>query len=134
MQALQNKQIVADAMHALAQGDMRPFYDAWADDVVWRQMAVSGPWSQAFRGKAAASEQLFIPLRAQYADRYTNMATNVLADGDHVVVECRGAVTLKNGRHYGNQYCFVIRMADGKMLEVREYLDTALANDVLEPV
>lgn len=26
-----------------------------------------------------------------------------------------------------NSYCFVIRMKDGKMVELREYMDTALA-------
>lgn len=134
MSASENKQIVAAAMEALAKGDMRPFYEAWADDFVWRPMAVSGPWSRVFHGKDVASEQLFKPLRAQYADRYTNMATNILAEADFVVVECRGAVTLKSGKHYGNRYCLVIQMADGKMKEVREYLDTALANEVLEPV
>jgi uncharacterized protein len=43
-------------------------------------------------------------------------------------------VTLKSGKTYNNRYCFVIEMADGKMREVREYLDSALAEAVLEPL
>jgi ketosteroid isomerase-like protein len=34
---------------------------------------------------------------------------------------------------YNNRYCLVIRMKDGKMREVREYMDTALAEAVLDP-
>lgn len=129
-----NRAIVTAAMDALATGDQRLFYDAFADDIVWRPMPVRGPWSHAVQGKEAARDQLFVPLRRQYADRYTNTATNILADGDFVVVECKGAVTLKSGKAYNNQYCFVIRMEDGRMKEVREYLDSALAEAVLEPL
>lgn len=129
-----NRAIVTAAMDALATGDQSLFYDAFADDIVWRPMPVRGPWSHAVQGKEAARDQLFVPLRRQYADRYTNTATNIVAEGDIVVVECMGAVTLKSGEAYNNQYCFVIRMEDGRMKEVREYLDSALAEAVLEPL
>ena len=31
------------------------------------------------------------------------------------------------GEDYNNSYCFVIRMRGGKLVELREYMDTALA-------
>lgn len=133
-QTQRNKEIVTAAMDALASGDQSLFYAAFADDVTWRPMPVQGPWSQAFHGKEVARDRLFAPLRKQYADRYTNTATHIFAEGDHVIVECRGAVTLKSGKRYDNQYCFVIRMENDRMKEVREYLDSALAEAVLEPV
>lgn len=129
---IENKRIVTEAMDALARGDSRPFYEAWTEDFVWRPMA-TGRWARAYHGKTVARDELFLPLRAQYADRYTNTASHIFADGAFVVVECQGRVTLKSGKPYNNQYCFVIRMADGKMCEVREYFDTALSDAVLEP-
>ncbi|MFN3513063.1 MAG: nuclear transport factor 2 family protein [Phenylobacterium sp.] len=128
-----NKQIVAKAMQDLAAGDSRAFYEAMAEDVVWRPM-VGGVWSAVHHGRERARDDLFAPLRRQYASVYTNTATNIFAEGDVVVVEARGAVTLKSGKAYNNRYCFVIEMADGKMREVREYLDSALAEAVLEPL
>jgi uncharacterized protein len=37
----------------------------------------------------------------------------------------------KKGQPYNNVYCFVIRIADGKMRELEEYVDTALVDAVL---
>lgn len=128
-----NRALVADAMDALSRGDSRPFYDLWADDIVWRPMT-AGVWGQVLRGKHVARDGLFVPLRRQYATTYTNTAERILADGDMVIVEARGAVTLTSGKPYNNTYCFVIQMKDGKMIEVREYMDSALAEAVLEPL
>lgn len=127
-----NKQIITEAMQALAGGDTRPFYEAMADDCVWRPMN-RGVWSKSHHGKAAMRDELFGPLRRQYATAYTNTPSRIVADGDVVVVEADGAVTLSSGKPYNNQYCFVIQMRDGKMVEVREYMDTALSEAVLEP-
>jgi ketosteroid isomerase-like protein len=128
-----NKQIITHAMTALAAGDSTPFYEAMADDCVWRPMC-EGPWSRVHHGREQARDELFAPLRRQYAGPYTNTATHIFADGDTVIVEAKGAVALKSGGAYNNRYCFVIEMSGGKMKEVREYLDSGLANTVLEPL
>jgi uncharacterized protein len=44
-----------------------------------------------------------------------------------LVVLARGQVRTIRGEDYNNSYCFVSRMRDGKMVELREYMDTALA-------
>jgi len=128
-----NRALVTAAMEALAGGDSRPFYDLWADDVVWRPMA-GGVWGKVLHGKRAARDELFVPLRRQYATTYTNTPERIFADGDFVIVEARGAVMLKSGKPYNNAYCFVIHMKDGRMTEVREYMDNALAVATLEPL
>lgn len=129
----QNRAIVTAVMDALATGDSQPFYEAFAEDVVWRPMT-AGVWGEVHHGRKTARDRLFRPLREQYATTYTNTATRILAEGDVVVVEALGAVTLKSGKAYNNTYCFVITMKDGRMTEVREYLDSALAEAVLEPL
>jgi ketosteroid isomerase-like protein len=132
-QTEQNRALVTAAMQALAGGDSRPFVEAWSEDFVWRPM-VGGVWGKTFHGKQSCREELFRPLMAQYANRYTNTPDRIFADRDTVIVECRGAVTLTSGKPYNNTYCFVITMEDGKMAEVREYLDSALAEATLEPL
>ena len=42
----------------------------------------------------------------------------ILADGDHVVVECKGDAATVTGERYANTYCFVIRLADGRLKEL----------------
>lgn len=63
--------------------------------------------------------------------RYTfNSAT---AEGDRVVVEAEGDAVTHDGRPYRNQYCFVCKVADGKVVEVNEYFCTKMADEVLWP-
>jgi ketosteroid isomerase-like protein len=38
-----------------------------------------------------------------------------------------------SGEHYANTYCLVIRMADGRLREMTEYMDTGLVQRVLQP-
>ena len=54
-----------------------------------------------------------------------------VAEGDHVVVQCRGKVTTKAGQPYNNHYCFVCRLSGGKLRELTEYMDTELAAQAL---
>lgn len=132
MDASSNKQIVRDVFAELAKGDGRPFGDLMAEDFCWTVTGTT-KWSKTYRGKEAVLKQLFEPLMKQFADRYTNTAQRIHADGDFVIVECKGRVTTTSGKPYNNTYCMVIRMADGKMKELTEYLDTALVESALQP-
>ena len=58
-------------------------------------------------------------------------ATRFIADEDCVVVEARGKNTTKGGNAYDNAYCYVFRLANGKLVEMTEYLDTELVTSVL---
>jgi ketosteroid isomerase-like protein len=78
-------------------------------------------------------EQLFKPLFAQFATPYTNRALRFIAEDDHVVVECRGSVQTVRGEAYNNSYCYVCRFEGGRLRELTEYMDTALAEAVLAP-
>jgi ketosteroid isomerase-like protein len=130
MNASENKRILQEAFGALAEGNGRPFGELMADDFCWTVTGTT-KWSRTYRGKLEVQSELIRPLFARFASRYTNTATRFIAEGDHVVVECRGHVTTNAGARYDNQYCYVIRMAEGRMKELTEYMDTALAVRVL---
>lgn len=132
MEATANRQTIEAVFAALAQGDGRPFDSAMADDVVWRVMG-SGPWARAYRGKAAVRDELQRPLFANFATRYRCRPERIIAEGDSVVVQAKGEVTTRKGAPYHNHYCFVIRMRDGRIAEIVEYMDTALVDAVLAP-
>ncbi|MFZ3321099.1 MAG: nuclear transport factor 2 family protein [Usitatibacter sp.] len=61
----------------------------------------------------------------------TYTAKRMTAEGDFVVVECRGEVTTVGGKPYNNEYCWVCRIENGKISELTEYMDTALASAAL---
>jgi uncharacterized protein len=125
-----NKQLVAALFAALAQGDLRPFGEAMAEDFSWT-ITGHGPWAGTWRGREAVRRELLAPLFAQFAGTYRNRALRIVAEGDTVVVECRGSVATRAGRRYDNHYCYLIEMRDGRLHALTEYMDTALAEAVL---
>jgi uncharacterized protein len=117
----------------LAKGNGQPFVDAMREDFAWK-ISGQGPWARTWQDRDNVRTGLFRPLFAQFATRYLNTATRFVAEGNTVVVECKGNVATTRGDRYDNDYCYVCRFAeDGKLISLTEYMDTALAERVLEP-
>ena len=54
---------------------------------------------------------------------------NVLADGDHVILQWEGNTKHRStGAPYHQTYCWVMRFGDGQIREVTAYLDTELVS------
>ena len=130
MSAAENKQLMQNIFSELAKGNGKPFVENLADDICWTIIG-STKWSRTYRGKEAVLAELLRPLFAQFADQYTNTAHRFIAEDDYVVVECRGRVTTKSGAPYNNTYCWVCRVAGGKLQELTEYMDTELVTAAL---
>lgn len=52
------------------------------------------------------------------------------AEGERVAVETESYAELNNGRIYNNDYHFLFIVRDGKIHQVKEYLDTIHTNEV----
>ena len=128
----ENKALVKRIMEARAQGDHRPFRAAMADHFVWRITGTTA-WSGTYNGKVDVIERLLRPLYAQFTSPSRINPTRILADEDYVVVQCDGDATTLSGERYANTYCFVIRLQDGMLRELTEYMDTALVDRALQP-
>ena len=85
-----------------------------------REFPLDPDRSKTYEGKRAVIDELLRPLFAQFSDRYTNTAHRFVAEGDCVVIECQGRVTTKSGKPYHNSYCWICRIADGKLQELTE--------------
>ena len=132
MTTAENKALIQTIMEARSRRDPAPFIAAMADDFVWR-ITGSTSWSGEYVGKTEVRERLLKPLHAQFVAPTRLTASRILADGDYVVAECKGDATTVSGERYVNTYCFVMRLADGKLKELTEYMDTALVERVLKP-
>lgn len=128
-----NHALIRRIFEATAVGDGRPFVEAIADDCVWRARG-AGTWSGDYRGKTQIIKELLGPLgRRIEGGRARTVATRIHDAGDFVVVEAEGRNRTVDGADYDNQYCFVIRLSEGRMVEIVEYLDTELAERALGP-
>lgn len=130
MGTAENKQLLQTIFAATAQGDSRPLVDAMADDFRWT-IAGNGRWARSYDGKQAVLTELFPVLRERIEGRIKMIPQRILADDDHVIVEARGDNVTKAGVPYNNSYCFVFRLAAGKLAEVTEYMDTELVTAAL---
>src|SRR5262245_35481035 len=130
MGAAENKQLMQRIFSELAKGNGKPFIESMADDFCWTVTGAT-KWSRTYQGKQSVLDDLMKPLFSQFADQYTSTAHRFIAEDDYVVVECRGRVTTKAGTPYNNTYCLVCRIADGKLQELTEYLDTELVTAAL---
>ena len=126
MDASDNKQIVKLAFDGLARADPTAFVEAMSEDLTWIIEGQS-KLSRRYEGKSAVQNALIPALFANFATEYRNIAEEIISEDNRVVVLARGEVRTVRGEEYNNSYCFVIRMRDGKIAEVREYCDTALA-------
>ncbi len=128
-----NKKLVRAAFEALGNSDARPLYDLMRDDFAWIIEGQSR-FSRSYEGKEAVKRDLLTPLFEAFATPYRFTIDEIIAEAETVVVRGRGEVRTKAGQDYNNSYCFVLRLEDGQLVELREYLDTALVERVFGAV
>ena len=125
----ENKQVVLDFYEAGARGDMDACFALLADDVTWSNIG-STKFSGTYVGKQAIAEDLLGPLFNQLKAGIASQIERLVAEGDIVVAQTSGTAETLNGVAYNNDYCQVIRIRDGRIAEVKEYMDTALIESV----
>lgn len=130
MTAIDNRQLMQEIFDKLAIGDGSLFV-AHLDDNVEMRVTGRNSWSQTFRSKEQLIKNLYRYVYSLTNEPRTTTAVNIVAGDDHVVVEARGAMSRKDGVRYDNEYCMVFKLRDGKIVELREYLDSALCENVL---
>jgi len=122
MSSEENKKLVEDMLS----GEI-DLFDAMSDDAIWQVAS-----RRSFIGKASILNELVAPLMNLMESMGTIVPTNIVAEGDHVVLEgyAEGRMT-KRGEAYNNNYCIVYRFRDGKIVHITEYADLTLAERVL---
>jgi uncharacterized protein len=88
--------------------------------------------SKTYVGKASVMADLLRPLSMRLARGNTIRVHRLLAEGDFVVVQATGHNETKWGMPYENSYCWITRMAGGKMAKLSDYADTELIAAALD--
>jgi uncharacterized protein len=102
------------------------FLNALADDVQWTVIGTT-VFSGTYKGKQDVLERLFAPLMDQLVSPGKQSIQNVVAEGDYVVVQSQASDRVtKTGNPYNNTYCMVVKVLDGKVIQIDEYCDTEL--------
>jgi ketosteroid isomerase-like protein len=109
----------------LEAGDGAAFFEHVADNVDW---TVEGthPLAGHYRSKGDFGAHTFEKLNKVLREGTQLHVEHVLVSADWAVVELHSLAIATNGLRFDNRYCWVCRFADGKITEVRAYLDSAL--------
>jgi uncharacterized protein len=125
MDTADNKQLMQHLFTEMATGNFEPFLGHMADDIRWTVMGTT-KFSGTLTGKQEVINQRLTPILAQLDGPILITAQHFIAEGDDVVVEGRGQAMTKAGKPYNNTYCFIFRLANGKVQALTEYLDTEM--------
>ncbi len=129
MSAADNKKLIQDVFAAWARGDGAAFFNILADDVRWTVIG-SCPVSRTYTSKQQFLEGAAKPLNEKLAGPIKPTVLNVIADGDNVALQWQGQAPTKAGKTYRNSYCWVMRVADGKVKEGTAYIDTEAVTEL----
>lgn len=123
-----NKQLVARFFEAMSSGDVGFMVDAYDDAGTVQTMGntlISGVYDkEQIRGFADGIYEAF-------PEGLSFTVIGVTAEGERVAVEAESRGKHASGRDYNNFYHFLFTIRNGKIVSLKEYLDTELATEVL---
>ena len=123
-----NKTIVTQFFDALNRGDVAFIVDAYAADGCVQTMGntlISGVFS---RDQVAASAGGIFEV---FPNGLTFTILNMVGEGDKVAVEATSVGEHISGQTYSNEYHFLFEFQSGKLIRLKEYMDTERVTDVL---
>jgi ketosteroid isomerase-like protein len=110
-----NKALALDFFSDFSQG-IGPALRYLDDDVVW--------WTAPGIYSKDAIARTMIGQEKDLISPITHRVQMVTAEGDRVAVESESHGELKNGRVYTNKYHWLLRIRNGKIIEIHEHCDT----------
>jgi ketosteroid isomerase-like protein len=122
--------IARDFFDRLSKSDVTGALELVSDDVTW--WLAGKPEEMRFGGTYTKErlERLFRAMMGRLPDGMRMTVLSTITEGDRVAVEVESDGVLDNGRAYRNAYHFAMRVADGRIQDVREYNDTYHAHAV----
>lgn len=125
-----NRQLILAYLETYERGDAQARRDMLSDDF---QHWVCGEGRFALSGtrdKRAYFSDV-AQVMGEKVQKLRMEVLNIICEGDQVCVETRGHATMADGRPYNNRYVFIYKISGGKIVSIREYLDTIYAQGVL---
>ena len=123
-----NKAIVADFFATFSKGDVPGVIERLHDDGSWWVSGTIEGMSGTYSKAELAG--LLEGARAMYREGALQITPTLMtAQEDRVAVEAKSFATMEDGRVYANSYHFLVTVRDGKVSNVREYMDTIHARE-----
>lgn len=122
-----NKQLVTDFWTTFSAGDFTRALSMMAEDATWwvaGNFELSGTYTKAQFKELLGNVTSALPQGIKITPKM------LTAEGDRVSMEAESWGPHTNGKVYNNFYHFMHVIRDGKLVAVREYLDTMHTREV----
>jgi len=131
------KKYIEELLDGFTQGNPMPMMNAIHDDVKW----MMGSTNQDPRrrtgifNKAEWHKTFIVDFKSKVKDGQVNLKVldlNVIESKNLAIAEIASTATQNNGKPYDNRYAIFVVFDDKgeKIVEIREFLDTALIEEV----
>jgi ketosteroid isomerase-like protein len=96
------------------------------EDMSWEPMVRDIPGAGLHQGRDKVLNEFLAPIRGVFRSGEPKVyVDSMVSDGDRVMVETRATGTkADNGKPYANRYAWAFELKGGKILRVREYMDS----------
>jgi ketosteroid isomerase-like protein len=117
----ENKRVVSSFFENVTAGKIDEAFALVDDGVKWWV-----PGALPFSGTKTKSEYMKIVgmIRAGFPTGFSLTVRDTTVEGARVAAEVESAGRHVNGKAYNNKYHFLMVLKDGKISEVKEYMDT----------
>jgi uncharacterized protein len=131
IQQTDSKSVLRRYVAAAQAGDEEAIREVFAEDATWTiqagQLPISGTWS----GRDAIIDEFLAAAMSRYAPGSASLEiTGMIAGGDQIVLQWTSRARTREGRPYENGCIGVFTIRDGRIQDVREYMDTLYASEV----
>ncbi len=123
-----NKERVSRFFEVLNAGDIDALVDSYANEGSYQTMGetlISGVMNRDQIAESAGGVFDVFPEGLKFK------VLGMVAEGDKVAVEAMSEGEHISGQTYSNEYHFLFQFRDGKLLSLKEYMDTEHVTDVL---
>jgi len=119
-----NKAVACRFFERFDANDIEGALDTLADDATWWIAGKPAGLAAAGVHDKKQIAGVFQRIAGRLKDGLRMRVKSSIAEGDRVALEVVSHGELRNGRLYENEYHTLMTIRDGKIREVREYMDT----------
>ena len=126
-----NKKIVTEFFEYFCKGNSDAALNLLDENMTWQAMGTMGGDPMSITKNKEEIGKLITKMNNTIKDGIQITPTGWTCEGDRVAVEAEGkGVVMATGKNYDNFYHFLFVINDGKITQVKEYMDTLHAKSV----
>jgi ketosteroid isomerase-like protein len=120
-----SEKAVLDFFETLSSGDLDALALILHEDASWEPMVRDIPGAGKHQGRDKVINEFLAPIRGVFRPGDPKVFIDAMvSDGDRVMCETRAIGEKADGKPYSNRYAWAFELRDGKVLRIREYMDS----------